>query len=56
MFMSASVCFKIITYHGAKNLINTLFPAVAVSKFSGVNTVTSAVANARRVDKMDSLI
>lgn len=44
------------TYHGAKNLMKTLLPAVAVSKFSGVNTVTSAAAYAIRVEKIESLI
>lgn len=36
-----------LSYQGAKNLMKTDFPAVAVSKLSGVRTVTSAAAKER---------
>jgi len=32
------------TYHGAKNLMNTVFPSVTASKVSGVNSIALALA------------
>ena len=32
------------TYHGAKNLMNTVFPSVTALKVSGVNSIELALA------------
>ena len=39
-----------LPHQGAKNLIKTVFPDVNSSKFSGVNSVTAAVALATRAN------
>ena len=38
----------LLTYQGAKNLINTDFPAVSVAKLAGVRLTTPADAAERR--------